>query len=438
MRKYYQAALAVTAIVSLVSLLFYRHEYYKLRYVLEVFNYFGKPNQKSIGTNCTNNVPIFTKFNMKFEEPLSSWQRLDNDLYVYSAYNIREKEVQVIGFGSLNSIQDMQCVIFFENEIKPILGSFTYVSIDSNFNFSNVDKSSNYHGYHFYCTYTKNAIPVGITFLTKSNTYLNDTPILPIRSQSYSSNYTSVGVCVSPPLTKPMHLTDMFAFINFHDVIGMDNFIIYDFGIPNDFNSNLKDASKFQNPYWKFTYTTVPWNFPFSGIHSNVIKNVIQADCLYRTYKKVMYVTTISWEEYLVLKYHHSLIDLVADFKRSRMKSNHYKINTLTFCTQQADNTDIKNSTFTIFKKTRFDPSITDNRPTYIYNAHEILKKDNTHIQEIRKDLVTLNRYKYCFEKPDPDTGTQETSILRFKEDIQNSPMFVKFIMDSKVVLSKR
>ncbi|XP_043255453.1 uncharacterized protein LOC122399105 [Colletes gigas] len=437
MRKYYQAALAVTAVVSLVSLLFYRHEYNRLRYVLEVFNYFGKPNQKNVETNCTNNVPVITKFNMKFEEPLSSWQRLDNDLYVYSAYNIHEKEVQVIGFGSLNSIQDMQCVIFFENEIKPILGSFTYILIGSDSNVTNTEKSSNYNGYHFYCTYTKNKIPVGITFLTKSNTNLNNMPILPIKNQSRSLNYTNVGVCVTPPLTKPMHSSDMIAFINFHDTIGMDNFIIYDFGIPSDFNGNLKELSKSQNPYWKFTYVTVPWNFPFSEIHPNIIKDLIQADCLYRTYKKVMYVITMSWEEYVVLKYHHSLIDLVTDFKRSRMKANHYKIKTLIFCTQQADNALVKNSTYTIFKKTHIDPSIIDNLPTYIYNAHETLKKGNVYTREVGKELVTLNRYKYCFEKPNPDASTQDTTILRFKEDIQNSPMFKKFMTESKLLLNK-
>ncbi|XP_034176874.1 uncharacterized protein LOC117602680 [Osmia lignaria lignaria] len=429
MRKYYQAALAITAIVSLVSLLFYRHEYNKLRYVLEVFNYFGKPNQKGIEINCTNNVPIFTKSNMKFEEPLSSWQRLDDDLYVYSAYNVHKNEIQVIGFGSSNSIKDMQCVIFFEDEIEPILGSFTHLPINNNLRTINTD----INGYHFYCAYTQNKIPVGITFLTKSNTDLNNTPILPVKSESHNSNYTNIGMCVSPPLVKPMQLSEMISFINFHDIIGADNFIVYDFGIPNQFNSNLKELSQSQNPYWRFTYTVVPWNFPFPGTDLTVIKDLIQADCLYRTYNKVMYVITLSWEEYIVLRYHHSLVDLMVDYKKSRLKADRYKLKTLIFCTQQPDSANLKNSTFLIFNKMYFDPSIPDNQSVYIYNAHETFKQRNIYTREIGKDLVTLNRYTHCFGRLNSDTNNKDTSILKFAED-----MFKKFMIVSNLLQSNK
>ncbi|XP_076762600.1 uncharacterized protein LOC143430320 [Xylocopa sonorina] len=432
MRKYYQAALVVTAVVSLVSLLIYRHEYNKLRYVLEVFNYFGKPNLKTAETNCTINVPIFTKPNMKFEEPFSSWQRLDNDLYVYSAYNIRDKEVQVIGFGSSTSIKDVQCAVLFESMDEPVLGSFSYLSIDNKVNLTNADKNVNYKGYHFYCTYTKNKVPVGIIFLTKSNTNFNEVPILPIKTQPQSLNYTNTGICISPPLTKPIQRLQMVSFINFHDIIGIDNFIVYDFGIPNEFNSNFRELSKSQSPYWKFTYTVVPWNFPFPGIHPTIINNLIQADCLYRTYNKITYITTLSWDEYIVLKYHHSLADLMKDYKRARMKAERYKLKTSTFCTQQIDSTVVKNITFTIFKKLRYDSTISDNQPIYIYNTHEALTKNNIYTRDIGNDLVTLNRYKHCYGKFNTESDTKDTSILKFTEDIQNSYIYKKFVINNK------
>lgn len=429
MRKYYQAALVIIAVVSLISLLFYRHEYNKLRYVLEVFNYFGKPNQRS-EINCTNNVPMFTKFDMKFEEPLSAWQRLDDDLYVYSAYNIRDKEIQVIGFGSSNNIKDMQCQILFEDEIEPVLGSFSYLSIGNNLN--STDKNVNYGGYHFYCAYKTNKIPVGIMFLTKSNLDADNIPILPIKSQPHNLNYVNAGVCIAPPLTKPIQSLQMIGFIQFHDIIGVNNFIVYDFGIPNQYNNNLKELYKSQNPYWKFTYTVVPWNFPFPATHPTIIKDLIQADCLYRTYNKVRYITTLSWEEYIILRYHHSLIDLMTDFKKSRMKADRYKLKTLTFCTQQIDDTTNRNVTFIIFKKLHYDSSIPDNQPIYIYNTHEALNKNNMYTRDIGKDLVTLNRYQYCPGKSNLETGTKDTSILRFTEDMQNSQIFRKFTTENK------
>lgn len=436
MRKYYQAALAVITVVSLVSLLFYRHEYNKLRYVLEVFNFFGKPNQKNVEASCTNNVPLFNTANMKFDEPLPSWQRLENDLYIYSAYNIHNKEVQVLGFGLSSSIQDMQCIIFFHNEIKPVLGSFRYIQIRSNSNGTRIHKNSDYNGYHFYCTYAKNKKPVGVSFLTKSNLNLNETPMLAVKPPLHNSNYTNIGVCIAPPLKKPMHLSEMIAFINFHDIIGIDNFIVYDFGIASDFNGQLKELTKSQNPYWKFTYTVVPWNFPFSEIHPDVIKNLIQADCLYRTYNKVMYTITLSWEEYVVLKYHHSLVDLMANFKQFNTKADRYSIKSFTFCTQQIDNAFNKNASFAIFKKTQYDSSIADDRSIYIYNTREVFKRDNVHIRTISTDLVAVNRYKYCFEKFNSGTGKEDSTILRFKEDVQNSPMYRRFITDKRFLVN--
>lgn len=428
MRKYYQAALVVIAIVSLVSLLFYRHEYNKLRYVLEVFNYFGKPYEKDGETNCTDKEAIFAKFNTKFDEPLSSWQRLSNDLYAYSAYNIREGEIQIIGFGSPSSVKDMQCKIFFKNETRPSLGSFSYLSIDSNVDVAHANENFNYKGYHLYCTYTSNKIPTGVILFTKSDTSLNDISILPIKSQSHSLNNSNVGVCIAPPLSKPMELMQMIGFVNFHDIIGVDNFIVYDFGIPIELNSNFKELSTAQNPYRKFTYTNIPWNFPFPGVLPNVIKDLIQADCLYRTYNKIMYVITLSWEEYIVLRYHHTLADLMADFNKSRMKADRYKLKTSTFCTQQADSATITNMTYMIFKKLHFDSSIPDNQPVYIHNLHGVLKTNKIYTRDIGSDLVTLNRYNHCFGKSNSETITEDTLILKFTEDIQNSQIYREFV----------
>lgn len=441
MRKYYQAALAVTAIVSLVSLLFYRHEYNKLRYVLEVFNYFGKPDQRTVETDCTNNVPIFSKFSMKLEEPMSSWQRLDNDLYVYSAYNIRYKEIQVVALGSPKSVKGIECAVLFENEIVPIVGSFSSVPIDGNV--TSVDENFDRKGYHFYCAYTQNSIPVGVIFYNNNNrsgsNINNYDPILPVKVQPESLNYTNAAICVAPPFLNGMRLSDMISFVNFHDLIGVDNFIVYDFGISNEFNSRLKELSKSQNPYWKFTYTVVPWNFPFPGVDPSIIRDLIQADCLYRTYNKVLYVAALSWQEYIVLKYHHTLADLMKDYTTLRLKAERYKLSSLTFCVDQPDGPAVANVSYTIFKKFKYYSSIPDNQPIYIYNTHQVLLRKSVYTRNIGKDLVTVNRYRHC-----PGTtvfaerGVEDKSITRFIGDVQTSQMFRTFTKENKWLPSNR
>ncbi|XP_011637234.1 uncharacterized protein LOC105427262 [Pogonomyrmex barbatus] len=426
MRKYYQAALAVIAVVSLISLLIYRHEYNKLRYVLEVFNYFGKPGPRRADTNCMNFSTTFTTFNAKFDEPISSWQRLEDDLYVYSAYGINEKEIRAVGLGTINSVSNMQCLVFFESESKPILGSFKFIPIGDAVT-SSLGENSRFGGYHFVCTYTSNETPTGITFVTKSNKYLNYAPILPIKMQPRSLSDSRLGVCVTQSSMKPTKSIDMIGFISFHALIGMDNFIIYDSGISNEFNSKLKEMMNDPTSFWKFTYTVVPWNFPFTEINQNVIREIAEIDCLYRTYNNVAYAITLSWNEYVSLKYHHATIDLLADFKQTKLTADRYKLKTITFCTQQADNKQYANSTLTFLKKTKTDISILEDRFIYIHKPHVTLQDTHVYVKEIGKNLVAVNQYKYC-DNYKESQEIEDLTILRFAQDIQNSSILRKYL----------
>ncbi|XP_011049259.1 PREDICTED: uncharacterized protein LOC105142999 [Acromyrmex echinatior] len=425
MRKYYQAALAVTAVVSLISLLIYRHEYNKLRYVLEVFNYFGKPGPRTADAGCTNFNTTFTIFNAKFDEPIPSWQRLEDDLYIYSAYSINDKEIRAVGLGTINSVSNMQCLVFFENESKPILGSFRFIPIGNAIT-SSLGENSRYGGYHFVCTYISDETPTGITFVTKSNKYLNYAPIFPIKIQPRSLSHSRIGVCLTQSSMKPTKSIDMIGFISFHALIGMDNFIIYDSGISNEFNSRLKEMANDPTSFWKFTYTVIPWNFPFMEIDQNIIREIIETDCLYRTYNKVAYVIALSWNEYVNLKYHHAMIDLLADFKQTKLIADRYKLKTMTFCTQQVDNKQYANSTLTVLKKTRTDINILKNRSIYIHKPYVSLQNSHVYVKEIGNDLVAVNQYTYC-DNYKESQQVEDVTILRFAQDIQNSSILKKY-----------
>lgn len=427
MRKYYQAALAVIAVISLVSLLIYRHEYNRLRYVLEVFNYFGKPGPRR-DVNCTSFNPTFTTFNAKFDEPIPSWQRLEDDLYIYSAYSINNKEIRAIGLGTISSISNMQCLVFFENESKPILGSSKFIPIGNAVS-TNLGENSRYGGYHFVCTYTSNETPTGITFVTKSNKYLNYAPIFPIKVQPRSLSHSRIGVCVMQSSMKPTQSADMIGFISFHALIGMNNFIVYDSGISSEFNSKLKEMANDLTSFWKFTYTVVPWNFPFTEINQNVIREIIETDCLYRTYNNVAYVVALSWNEYVVLKYHHAMIDLMIDFKQTKLIADRYKLKITTFCTQQADNKKYANSTLIVLKKTKSkrNLNILEDHTIYIHKPHVTLQNSHIYTKEIRKDLVIVNQYKYC-DSYKSSREVEDFTILRFAQDLQNSSIFRKYL----------
>lgn len=433
MRKYYQAALVVTAVISLISLLVYRHQYNKLRYVLEVFNYFGKHEPRGANNSCMSFNSTLTAFSPKFDEPIPSWQRLENDLYVYSAYSINyqsHKEIRAVGVGIITSVLNMQCLIFFENESKPMLGNFNFIPISK---YSSTVNNSIYKGYQFVCEYSNNEVPTGITFVTKSNKYLNYAPILPIRMlpQHLAVDNSKVDVCVIQSSVKSMlpNMMDMMGFIGFHTLIGMDNFIVYDNGIPSKFNSRLKKMANDPSFLPWFTYTVIPWNFPFTEIDEMITKEIAIADCLYRSYNRVAYSVILSWNEYVIPKYHRTTVDLITDVNKIESTFYRYRLKSKLFCTQQANNEKYANSTLMLFKKTK--SAKPKDRFVYIYQPHEMVHAElqNYHripTTDIRENLISVHQYKHC--EGDENTQLKEDStVFRFFGGMQNSWMFKKY-----------
>lgn len=432
MRKYYQAALAVTAVISFVSLLIYRHQYNQLRYVLEVFNYFGRYEPRSANSSCINLNSTFTAFNAKFDEPIPSWQRLENDLYVYSAYSINHqthKEIRAVGVGNVTSVLNVQCLLFFEGEGKPTLGNFNFIPISKS---SSTAQYSAYRGYHFVCAYSSNETPTGITFVTRSNRYLNYAPVLPVKSlpQNLGDDNRMMGVCVMQPSVKwtlPSTM-DMMGFVSFHALIGMDNFIVYDNGIPSKFNGRLKEMAADPSFPQRFTYAVVPWNFPFTEIDETIAREIAAADCLYRSYNSVAYSIFLSWNEYVVPRYHRTTIGLIADVKKTESAFDRYGLSPKVFCTQQSSDKKYADSTLTLFTKTKSSVATKD-QLVYINHPHEMLHAELRNYQKIRtthigQNLISVNRYKYC---DDDAKIVEDNTVLRFAEDVQNSWIFKKF-----------
>lgn len=428
MRKYYQAALLITAVISLTALLFYRHEYNRLRYVLEVFNYFGKPNQEGIKISCPQNTPELKKFSPDLNEPLSSWQRLDDDLFIYSSYVISNKKIQTISYGKLNS-PNLDCNIFFDDLLTPIPGIFSFVVLG---NTSDIPGKVAYRGYMLTCEYTENMTPVGVAYQHRYQILYNaNSPILPVKKQAKTLMYNSSALCVAPPLNIPISRADMISFLNFHELVGMNHFVIYDYGIPNAFHKALKKMIEDSSPQWNFTYEVVPWNFPIREIHPNIIRNIIETDCLFRTYNKVMYAATISWEEYIVLKYHdHVVSDLLHDYEKTKIFGNRYMIHTQTFCTQQRDDKRSTNSTPIILRKIYTSPNALDANFLYIYKPHESVNVRSIQTLKAAETLIVLNRYVLCndYNANNVESNKYESSILRFAGYIKDSPIHKRYV----------
>jgi hypothetical protein len=131
MRKYYRLILLVFLFVSTIALLFYWHEYNRLRYVLEVLNFFGQPPEVSVTSDCVLNTSLFSPAeNVTIPDSvLPVWHRLGNDLFVFSAFweVVGKKEhVKAIGVARYAATLKLGCRLWYEGQEFSSEGRITH------------------------------------------------------------------------------------------------------------------------------------------------------------------------------------------------------------------------------------------------------------------------------------------------------------------------
>ncbi|XP_034942682.1 uncharacterized protein [Chelonus insularis] len=419
MKKYYQAALALTATLSIIALLFYRHEYNKLRFVLQFFNSFGSPPNNNNNNTCA----------IQFEDHLSSWQRVTHDLHIYSAYNHHDGEIISIALGRNTQTLSFACDILFSDEVEPIAGKFTYENININNDNLDTDYDRQFSGYLFKCKYDKNStnktvVGIQLSSLQKNNNELNNFPI--IRVNTYSrNNYTKKTnvICVSPPMPRMMKYIDMVSFLAFHNKIGWNKFLVYDYGISPVFNDGIKKMELSNN--WNFTYTLASWNFPYFKVSSQLMKNIIEIDCLHKNYNRANLAITLAWDEYINLKYHTSVENLIFDVGKVSGKSADK------FQTTIEINCMNKNRSFSniqipmIYSETRVTSNINQNQPQYIYKLSNIL--NDYIIEQNVDDLLFIKKYQIC--NAVNNRKKMINGELRNSENLGNLKIFKYYLM---------
>ncbi|KAJ8930457.1 hypothetical protein NQ314_016739 [Rhamnusium bicolor] len=117
MKKYHQLLLLIVSIISLSLFLIYRHEYNRLHYVLEVFNFFGQP------CNFSDLQKTDIILNQHDWGPQPFWQETDNG-YVYSAFLTGKIEIKAIALQSGIKNIPRNCYLWFEDKKKAIPGKF--------------------------------------------------------------------------------------------------------------------------------------------------------------------------------------------------------------------------------------------------------------------------------------------------------------------------
>ncbi|KAK9885610.1 hypothetical protein WA026_012374 [Henosepilachna vigintioctopunctata] len=275
MKKYKQLLLIIFSFTSLILFLVYRHEYNRLHYILEVFNFFGTPCNFS---EISGSERVLDHYDWG-ENPI--WQENDN-FYTFSGF-MNDSSAQVIALATKEAKLPKRCFIWYDNNESPRVGHMDY---------SQLAKDEDYSVYIFKCGFTNQfikSVPYALSFRSKSSNVFNKKVML--TKLENRPIFVKTTICVLPAKYNKRELIE---FISFHKLIGIKYFIFYYNDIPYSvikFLGNLADILDLKT-------TFLQWNFPkYSTTLADII---VQKDCELRTSKKSLAYVVLKMNEYLI------------------------------------------------------------------------------------------------------------------------------------------
>ncbi|XP_063239020.1 uncharacterized protein LOC134540291 [Bacillus rossius redtenbacheri] len=421
MKKYYQLALVIISIVSVVSLLFYRHEYNRLRYVLEVLNFFGKPGQSiSVTSECTTSFPD----DASWTNPTPMWQRLTDTHYVYSAF-WEEGQVKSVGVATTGTDPKFQCQLWYSQTNQSVPGKFGFSLTDSSEKRYDRLKHSKLFASHFYCK-PKNGVgvPFGVEFYKTDELVPFKTFVAVYHAEEKSTVANSTVFCVAPAGTLPLQTSAVVEFLSYHRLVGVANFMAYDGGALTRISSALSSAKVAAG--YDIVATFLPWNFPFSQREAgDAATAALQSDCLLRNSGRHRNVAVLAWDEYVVPRYHHHLGAMLDDFDSGRKTTARFEIPAVAFCSNLPDDVKSRKGMPLVLRKTHYVRTGGDEPPFHVYRPHvkSALGDPSLTTQRISQGIAALHRYVPCSAE-DIASGKPalyEPAMLRFSGDLMKS-----------------
>uniref|UniRef100_A0A1Y1NK64 Glycosyltransferase family 92 protein n=1 Tax=Photinus pyralis TaxID=7054 RepID=A0A1Y1NK64_PHOPY len=388
MKKYRQLLLLIITVVSVSLLLVYRHEYNRLHYVLEVFNFFGKPcNISSLETS--ENVLGYHDWG-----PESLWQETEN-IYIYSAFWNKDYEAQAIVLHTGKAEVAKSCYLWFEDKEKPTPGKFRYAEVEN-------DKVNGQTAFFYYCSLTTTLHkPYAVSFAVKNKKIGELKKVHLTVSRAHTQKVNTV-ICVSPTDFNKSFFVE---FLSYHKLVGVENFIFYQSNIPHRL---IKIVHNLSNRLGINTHFR-SWNFPKT--EGALSRTIVEKDCILRTANYSDNSITLELNEFIVPSGH--FIYFNETFNASKKMPDRISLPVQTFC---VDNS-ARRKPITL---QNVDVSYNnDNKVRYVYRLFSEQSAVVTHA--VVKDVISIHKYIRCTQKP--VRVYRDSSMLRFSVDLTRSTL---------------
>ena len=411
MRKYQQLLLIVISVVSVVALLFYHHEYHRLRYVLEVLNFFGKPAE-NLQCPTINETSLWHRIN-SFSSPVPAWISIGDNHYVYSAFWEHKKVVVVAtgpangGFSGRNSYQ---CEIWLEGKEEPIPGKVHASIIESQ-----KKKKVGFSGYTLSCETESQirAVPEEIS-LWRTQDKLPAKVSLPVHhvKQSEGDSSNSMTICVLPDDRQRISSSALISFVSYYNLLGVTDFILYGGSRYHHIASALQK--------YGVSVSVIPWNFPVSGVG----RSELERDCRSRGWPASGNVVVLSLNEFIVPVHHNGLLLMLDDLDAGRKTTSRFQFTTQLFCTNIPDDPGAEPSWPLLMHKTYYDPAAkTETVNIYRPGAVSTNKPIELGTYTVSPSIAAVHKLANCDipAEASPDLFQYKPDIRRFVSELMKS-----------------
>ena len=423
MKKYQQLFLAIVSIVSFACLLIYRHEYNKLRYVLEVLSFFGTPGMPAtVSSPCTTTNNNFEKYTLK---TMPTWQSIRDSLFLYSAFSEyvdHNLKIKVYAVGMLNASLDFKCYLWHDqgSKIQEAQFNFSILALknQNSANFENANKNLS-GAFIFQCHAKNNGLKVlGVTVSHQpvNETYQGFIPV--ISSKLTDPQKNSTGICIMPGQVSMFNESNFFEFIIFHSIIGINKYVVYDNVLFNRLSSNT-----LQNLKKNVEVIILPWNYPYSN-EKKLMDIVAEQDCLSRFRGVFENIIILDWNKFLVPHYILNFSKIINELDIDK-KSNKFLFSTQLFCLEYEDNENFNAWTPLIFRKTMYSlPKIDIQVPLYKPHIR------SNQIYRVRRNMVSVHQYLNCqglkLKTGSKNYKQNDTTVFNYQEFLKDVNTFNK------------
>ncbi|KAF5280896.1 hypothetical protein FQR65_LT03045 [Abscondita terminalis] len=361
------------------------HEYNRLHYILEVFNFFGRPCNTSL-LEQSDSVGTYQDWGV---EPL--WQQNEN-IFIYSAFWI-QNQVQAIALHVDRAEPVRNCYLWFEDKEKPVIGKFKYAKIDN-------DIDNGHMAYFYYCTLVQDHEPYAVSFSSKSK---KDFKKILITINLHRDIKINTTICVAPAVFNKRNFVE---FLSYHKLVGISDFVFYHNSIPHRLSKIISNLSTSLGIKVHF----FPWNYPKN--EGSLSRLIVENDCILRTSSVSSTSITLEMNEFIVpAGYSISFADSFN--KVDGKRPERIRLPVQTFCVESASiiSPIVLQNTEVNYKN--------DNQVLYIYGGHSEESTVVTH--DLGKNVISIHKYVNCSNKP--QRVYHDVSMLRFTIDLTRSTL---------------